>query len=60
MGYIHGDRLASSHHVLPQSGWISYWINKGEEQLNQDHNHRSNKAEHQMTLLQTRNLLSCL
>jgi Family of unknown function (DUF5519) len=65
---------ASSHHVLPQSGWISYWINKGEEdvpavielfrmryeQLNQDHNHRSNKAEHQMTLSQTRNLLSCL
>jgi luciferase-like monooxygenase len=21
----------SPHHVLPQSGWVSYWINKGEE-----------------------------
>jgi Family of unknown function (DUF5519) len=20
----------SPHHVLPQSGWVSYWINKGE------------------------------
>ena len=65
---------ASPHHVLPQSSWISYWINKGEEdvpavielfrmryeQLNQGHNHRSNKAQHQMTLSQTRNLLSRL
>jgi hypothetical protein len=21
------------HHVLPQSGWVSYWINKGEEDV---------------------------
>ena len=21
---------ASPHHVLPQPGWVSYWINKGE------------------------------
>jgi Family of unknown function (DUF5519) len=24
---------ASPHHVLPQSGWVSYWINKGEEDV---------------------------
>jgi hypothetical protein len=24
---------ASPHHVLPQSGWISYWIEKGEEDV---------------------------
>jgi hypothetical protein len=24
---------ASPHHVLPQSDWISYWINKGEEDV---------------------------
>jgi Family of unknown function (DUF5519) len=23
----------SPHHVLPQSGWISYWIDKGEEDI---------------------------
>jgi hypothetical protein len=23
----------SPHHVLPQSGWVSYWIEKGEEDL---------------------------
>jgi hypothetical protein len=23
----------SPHHVLPQSGWVSYWINKGEEDV---------------------------
>ena len=23
---------ASSHHILPQSGWVSYWI-KGEEDI---------------------------
>jgi hypothetical protein len=32
------DELVSSgrvspHHVLPQSGWVSYWINKGEEDV---------------------------
>jgi hypothetical protein len=21
----------SLHHVLPQTGWVSYWINNGEE-----------------------------
>jgi hypothetical protein len=24
---------ASPHHVFPQSGWISYWLNKGEEDV---------------------------
>jgi hypothetical protein len=24
---------ASPHHVMPQSGWVSYWIEKGEEDL---------------------------
>ena len=24
---------ASPHRVLPQSGWVSYWINKGEEDI---------------------------
>jgi hypothetical protein len=24
---------ASPHHVLPQSGWVSYWIYKGEEDV---------------------------
>jgi hypothetical protein len=24
---------ASPHHVLPQSGWISYWIDRGEEDV---------------------------
>ena len=24
---------ASPHHVLPHSGWVSYWINKGEEDV---------------------------
>jgi hypothetical protein len=24
---------ASPHHVLPQSGWVSYWIDKGEEDI---------------------------
>ena len=24
---------ASPHHVLPRSGWVSYWINKGEEDV---------------------------
>lgn len=24
---------ASPHHVLPQSGWVSYWINKGEKDV---------------------------
>ena len=24
---------ASPHHVLPQSGWVSYWIKKGEEDV---------------------------
>src|SRR5215467_10912459 len=24
---------ASPHHVLPKSGWISYWIEKGEEDV---------------------------
>jgi Family of unknown function (DUF5519) len=24
---------ASPHHVLPKSGWVSYWINKGEEDI---------------------------
>ena len=23
---------ASPHHVMPQSGWVSYWIEKGEEE----------------------------
>ena len=23
----------SPHHVLSQSGWVSYWINKGEEDV---------------------------
>ena len=23
----------SPHHVLPKSGWVSYWINKGEEDV---------------------------
>jgi Family of unknown function (DUF5519) len=23
----------SPHHVLPQSGWVSYWINRGEEDI---------------------------
>jgi len=23
---------ASPHHVMPQSGWLSYWIKKGEEE----------------------------
>jgi hypothetical protein len=23
----------SPHHVLPNSGWVSYWINKGEEDI---------------------------
>ena len=22
----------SPHHVLPQSGWVSYWINKGKDE----------------------------
>jgi hypothetical protein len=24
---------ASPHHVMPQSGWVSYWIKKGEEDV---------------------------
>jgi hypothetical protein len=24
---------ASPHHVFPQSGWVSFWINKGEEDV---------------------------
>jgi hypothetical protein len=24
---------ASPHHVLPQSGWISYWMKNGEEDI---------------------------
>ena len=24
---------ASPHHALPQSGWVSYWINKDEEDV---------------------------
>ena len=24
---------ASPHHVLPNSGWVSYWIDKGEEDV---------------------------
>ena len=24
---------ASPHHVLPQSGWVSYWIERGEEDI---------------------------
>ena len=24
---------ASPHHVMPQSGWVSYWIEKGEEDI---------------------------
>ncbi|HEU4822649.1 MAG TPA: luciferase family protein [Nitrososphaeraceae archaeon] len=24
---------ASPHHVMPQSGWVSYWIEKGEEDV---------------------------
>lgn len=24
---------ATPHHVLPKSGWISYWIDKGEEDV---------------------------
>jgi hypothetical protein len=24
---------ASPHHVMPQSGWVSYWIEKGEDDL---------------------------
>jgi hypothetical protein len=24
---------ASPHHVLPNSGWVSYWIDKGEEDI---------------------------
>ncbi len=24
---------ASPHHVMPQSGWVSYWIEKDEEDL---------------------------
>jgi hypothetical protein len=23
----------SPHHVLPKSGWVSYWLNKGEEDV---------------------------
>lgn len=23
----------SPHHVLPHSGWVSYWINKGEDDV---------------------------
>ena len=23
----------SPHHVLPQSGWVSYWINNGEKDV---------------------------
>jgi hypothetical protein len=23
----------SPHHILPQSGWVNYWIEKGEEDL---------------------------
>jgi hypothetical protein len=23
----------SPHHVMPQSGWVSYWIEKGEEDV---------------------------
>lgn len=25
--------FVSPHHVLPQSGWVSYWINKGEDDV---------------------------
>jgi hypothetical protein len=25
--------LASPHHILPQSGWISYWIERGEDDV---------------------------
>ena len=28
-----GSGRASPHHVMPQSGWVSYWIEKGEEDL---------------------------
>ena len=28
---VNSDRV-SPHHVLPQSGWVSYWINKGKEE----------------------------
>jgi hypothetical protein len=24
---------ASPHHVMPQSGWVSYWIEKGDEDV---------------------------
>ena len=24
---------ASPHHVMPQSGWVSYWIEKGEDDI---------------------------
>ncbi len=27
------SRRASPHHVLPNSGWVSYWIDKGEEDI---------------------------
>ena len=27
------SRRASPHHMLPNSGWVSYWINKGEEDI---------------------------
>jgi hypothetical protein len=41
LGNIYGERVAelvnsgrvSPHHVLPQSGWVSYWINNGEEDV---------------------------
>lgn len=29
---VNSDR-ASPHQVMPQSGWVSYWIEKGEEDL---------------------------
>lgn len=28
---VNSDRV-SPHHVLPQLGWVSYWINKGKEE----------------------------
>ena len=30
--YLVDSGRASPHHVLPKSGWVSYWINKDKEQ----------------------------
>ena len=27
------SRCVTTHHVLPQSGWVSYWIERGEEDV---------------------------